>query len=76
MTKNWYLLIAWLFVAAIALVEFGNNYVQYGLFKQALSIKTWIFALLFLTSLFFILRLRKLRNQEKLQKSKPTKNKK
>lgn len=76
MTKNWILLIAWLFVAAISLVEFGNNYVQYGLFEQSLSIKTWIFGVLFIASLFFIMRLRKLRNREKLERMQSARKKK
>jgi tellurite resistance protein TehA-like permease len=64
MTKNWFLLIAWMFVAAISLVELTHNY-----FKEGFAgVKTWILSVIFLAAVFFVLRLRKIRNREKLKK--------
>jgi len=64
MTANWFLLILWMFVAAIAVVELTASYLDNGI----ASFKTILLFLLLLCALFFIVRLRKLRNNEKIKK--------
>ncbi|MCZ2131160.1 MAG: hypothetical protein LC109_12960 [Bacteroidia bacterium] len=63
MTANWFLLILWMFVAAIAVIEMTAAYLDNGL----ASMKTWLFFALLIVSFFFIVRLRKLRNKEKIK---------
>jgi len=64
MTGNWFLMLVWMFVAAISIVELTASYLDNGF----ASIKTWMFLALLVAAAFFILRLRRLRNNEKLRK--------
>jgi len=64
MTGNWFMLIIWLFVAAMSSVELTVSLLDHGFGHP----RTYIFLALWLSSFFFIYRLAKLRNREKIKK--------
>jgi amino acid permease len=72
MTQNWFILIVWLFFAAITFIEFTLRLSQ----KGWNDVFTYVLLVLFLISVFFVFKSRKRRNKEKWEsynRKKPSK---
>ncbi len=72
MTQHWFILIIWLFIAAITFIEFTLRLSQ----KGWNDVFTFVLLAMFLISVFFVLKNRKRRNKEKWEsynRRKPSK---
>lgn len=62
MTSNWMMMMIWMLVGAISTIELIIHYGLHGFNHYS----TWMFGVLFLLSVYYVFKYRKLRNKEKL----------